>query len=380
MKRFSLHNKRTTLKSFIIALILLPFGPANAQLDFSDWQNYKQLAEQGAICSGFASIMETQDVISGDIGRLWAERRKFSGAIIRNAARLEKGIVPDTNDINATISTYREWIFSTLVQSNEDEVNTEQSDVFANGQEQIRQLLKINCDDVFKQADKAILGRFPELANVAANKKTARLDNARALNELLSVNVDLNRQLAEANKQIEALQQLASSSDDMATRAIDDISDTSNSNDITAPVQAEPKKAIKIATPLARPIRPETSKQSDIQTANTQSARLKVTPIITPIKKSQPETKKPSKTGEKLFTAQLGTFKREALAANMISALKSNKPALFDATPLLIEGYAYPSGTTYYRVVTAPIRRIDAKTLCELLWTERIGCLIKAVQ
>jgi len=56
---------------------------AQPVLDIQQWKTYGPLAEQGAICASFAAIMESQDVITPDLGHLWTERRKFSGALIR---------------------------------------------------------------------------------------------------------------------------------------------------------------------------------------------------------------------------------------------------------------------------------------------------------
>ena len=46
------------------------------------------MAEQGAICASFSALMEHQSLLNEDLGQLWTERRKFSGAIIRRAVEL----------------------------------------------------------------------------------------------------------------------------------------------------------------------------------------------------------------------------------------------------------------------------------------------------
>ena len=152
------------LKSCICILVFSVSLPAKAQLNISEWKNYGQLAEQGAVCAGFAAIMETQDVISQDIGQLWSERRKYSGALIRNAGRLETGNSPTASEIDQTISLYREWIFANLVQTEEEVALNPENDTFSTGQGQIRRLLKTNCEAVYLKADDAIFQRFPELS------------------------------------------------------------------------------------------------------------------------------------------------------------------------------------------------------------------------
>ena len=62
---------------------------AQANIDLKSWKSYGNLAEQGAICASFASLMESQSVLNPDMGRLWKERRKFSGSVIGKAVMLE---------------------------------------------------------------------------------------------------------------------------------------------------------------------------------------------------------------------------------------------------------------------------------------------------
>ena len=74
MKIYHRQLTRLALKSCLIIFCLMQTNISRAQLNIAEWKNYGQLAEQGAVCAGFAAIMEAQDVISEDIGRLWSER------------------------------------------------------------------------------------------------------------------------------------------------------------------------------------------------------------------------------------------------------------------------------------------------------------------
>ncbi|MGB2302520.1 MAG: hypothetical protein ACPH9D_08225, partial [Candidatus Puniceispirillaceae bacterium] len=75
-------------------------GYLRAELRLESWKNYAYLAEQGAICASFSSLMEAQSVLNPDIGKLWKERRKYAGAVIRKAAEFELQRTPDSDEIN----------------------------------------------------------------------------------------------------------------------------------------------------------------------------------------------------------------------------------------------------------------------------------------
>ena len=372
MKRSGIFKNWTTLKGCIASIFLLSSSSANGQLSIGDWENYSQLAEQGAICAGFASLMETQDVISEDIGRLWIERRKYSGALIRNAGRLETGSSPNTKDINNTISIYRDWIFSTLVQSNENPNSGDSENIFENGQAQIRQLLQTNCVEVYVQADKAILDRFPELARLTteAQDRLQQTGDQQKLTELLAANIELNKQLKEANEELQSrkiplpdiiIEPLeAPQRNDILIAGADEIEDnTEQTRPNTEASNKEAEVKVAIAIPKTRPQVP----------ANT---------AVSAPNKAKPRSD--ANSTEELFVAQLGAFNAESEASNNIRELNTNRPELFKNINLVIEGYTYPSGNSLYRVMTPPLERDIIIKLCEELWTERVGCLIKSAQ
>ena len=76
--------------SLLFGLSVSFFGSASyAAIDLKSWKNYSNLAEQGAICASFAALMESQSLLNENMGKLWQERRKFSGAVIGKAVMLE---------------------------------------------------------------------------------------------------------------------------------------------------------------------------------------------------------------------------------------------------------------------------------------------------
>ncbi len=153
----------------LFGLSLSFFGNASyAAIDLKSWKNYKNLAEQGAICASFANIMESQSLLNEDMGKLWQERRKFSGAVIGKAVMLEFGKGIASKELEAFIAEYRDWVLSALIAND----NTQPADSDKNnleiGQKKIAQLIKTQCSLLFQQGDKQIREKHPELAYLMA--------------------------------------------------------------------------------------------------------------------------------------------------------------------------------------------------------------------
>lgn len=339
-------------------------------LNIQQWKTYGPLAEQGAICASFAAIMESQDVITPDLGRLWAERRKFSGALIRNAASLELGSVPDTQTINAVIANYREWVLANLIQGEVLDEAALQSGTIALGQNQIRQIIKSNCQVVYQQADIAILKRFPELAYLTGQtpasvprddtamsqqedaqiqqRDAATIQNLRQqLEQALARNMLLNRDLATLQAQLAEDQAKAAPADTAPAPA------AANTPTTTQPDQPKAETKLAIATPTKRPPPPPASRA----------------------KSANAPTAKPSSDR---FIAQLGSYSQKALAEAAIANLKTKMPELFTPDMLAVSAHTLSSGNRFFRVLSQPLGREQVKSLCDALWAERLGCLIKA--
>ena len=60
--------------------------------------------------ASFSALMENQVLINQNLGDLWSERRKFSGAVIRRAVELAGLESPSSEDIDLLINDYREWL------------------------------------------------------------------------------------------------------------------------------------------------------------------------------------------------------------------------------------------------------------------------------
>ena len=314
-------------------------SPAQAKIDIGALGAQSTMAEQGAICASFAALMENQILINQNLGNLWAERRKFSGAVIRRAVELTGLESPNGDEIDELINDYREWLLLNL--SGQDDDNN-----IADYQSDVQNLIRTNCASLFIQADKAIMKRFPELAYLINEDQTATRqmpDNSKEIETLLAKNQELNQQIDALNAEITTLKtnQISAS---LAARAAD-------------------KKQTNKALPQAPSKRPKP-------------------PVKPPIKTKAQITEKPAETkvtSDNRFFAQLGSYSSKEIASAALVDFKSNFQALFNNTDLSIKSHEFESGKIFYRVRTASASRATITKICDTLWQSRMGCLIKTI-
>ena len=155
--------------SLLFGLSVSFFGSASyAAIDLKSWKNYSNLAEQGAICASFAALMESQSLLNEDMGKLWQERRKFSGAVIGRAVMLEFEKDIASKDIEAFIAEYRDWVLSALMANDSSQPADTDKNTLKIGQEKMAQLIKTQCALLFQQGDRQIREKHPELAYLIA--------------------------------------------------------------------------------------------------------------------------------------------------------------------------------------------------------------------
>ena len=152
--------------------LLLFSQTAFASIDLKSWQNYPQLAEQGAICASFSALMESQSLLNEDMGRLWQERRKFAGAVIDRAVWMETGENASAEEIDLFIAEYRDWVLAALMTPDSDMVTSKADNHLALGQEKISSLIKTQCAMLFKQGDAQITHKYPELSYLISAEST----------------------------------------------------------------------------------------------------------------------------------------------------------------------------------------------------------------
>ena len=195
---------RMYLASFVLAgaIICGMNMPARAQptIQLEDWQSYAPMAEQGAICGAFASIMEMQAITDPRLGRLWAERRTYSGSVIRRAAELEGKAINDDAAIDDLLNRYSMWRLNQF--SSPDDTTLMDND----GRIAATEMISDVCVALFESADEAILAKYPELVGTTqSNEALARdLDAANHENdELIGENTELHQLLEEAKTELQ---------------------------------------------------------------------------------------------------------------------------------------------------------------------------------
>ena len=137
--------------------IAMSQGPALAEIDLGSWQTHAAMAEQGAVCGAFADLMAMQMLVDEKVGRLWSERRAYSGSVIRRAAELEGRDELDDADIDDLLNRYSMWLLNNLANPG----NAEILDPAA--RDAASDMIGEVCAGLYAQADRAILKKHPSL-------------------------------------------------------------------------------------------------------------------------------------------------------------------------------------------------------------------------
>lgn len=325
-------NKAQSAAQVMLAVMMVSnvclTSPAAAKIDIGALGAQSTMAEQGAICASFAALMENQILINQNLGHLWSERRKFSGAVIRRAVELSGLETPTGDEIDVLINDYREWLLLNLsAQDTDSDITDYQTDV--------QNLIKTNCASLFVQADKAILKRFPDLEYLIVQDEPEQIDNSKEIESLLAKNQELNLKIEALNAEIATLK----------TEQI------SASLALSAAREKQTSKAVPQA-PNKRPVPPQSQNEKKTQQAITSDNR---------------------------FFAQLGSYSSKEIAASALADLTSNFQGLFKDTDLEIKSHEFESGQIFYRVRTANASRASITAICDRLWQSRMGCLIKTI-
>ena len=338
--------------SSLFSLVYLSPSSSMAEISLESLGPQSAMAEQGAICASFSALMEHQSLLNEDLGQLWTERRKFSGAIIRRAVELNGQETPTGEAIDALITSYTDWMVLTLT-TKEDGAS------LSDYQADLQNLIRTNCGSLYIQADKAILRRFPNLAYLVEGPEAASASEALAnqaaddklakqTETLLRKNIELNQQLASLKTDLEQAQQALANAEATSKAQL--------SNE-AEPV-SDSATNIAIAAPAPRPdIRPTAKPQK------------KVEPTATPSGDDAADASP--------FFAQLGSYSSNDVAQDAQTDLLARFPDLFKTLSLSIHKHQFASGKIFYRLTTNHIDRQTVTNLCDELWEARLGCLIK---
>ena len=140
----------------LIALFQAPKS-AIAEIDLGVWRTHSAMAEQGAVCGAFADLMAMQMLVDEKVGRLWAERRAYSGSVILRAAQLEGRTDVDSTAVDELLNRYAMWLLNNLANT----ANAEILDPVA--REAASDMIGDVCTGLYAQADKAIFKQHPSL-------------------------------------------------------------------------------------------------------------------------------------------------------------------------------------------------------------------------
>ena len=341
--RFVLAIKNRLAQLIIIGLIGLTSSMAFARIEVNSLGTHSPMAEQGGICASFSALMENQSLLNDDLGLLWQERRKFSGAVIRRAVELSGAPTPSGEDIDFLIGDYQEWILLNLTSQTEDEKS------LSDYQTNLRMMIATNCANLYKQADKAIIKRFPKLTYLINGLENGIDDTAEKQAEmLLRKNIELNQKIVALSKQLETTKtELAAQTALAKTKAA--IAIAENKTD-----KPKPKAELIKTKPAPRSVL--AAKEAD------QSSAL---------------TKPEPKSDEARFYGQLGSYSSSEIAMGAIDDLRTRFPQLFDEMTLMVNDHKFASGKIFYRVTTGDADMASISQICDELWDERLGCLIK---
>lgn len=359
-------------------------GYLRAELRLESWKNYAYLAEQGAICASFSSLMEAQSVLNPDIGKLWKERRKYAGAVIRKAAEFELQRTPDSDEINNLVSKYSDWVIESLMSKDAPDFtgvdNESQQGLI--GQQKMQKLIDSYCRTMFAQGDKQILASNPDLGYLLGIKTQAPAATAA---NTVSANT------ASANKRPEntASQQITLNIGQGASFALSLPSSTkpTPANTAIAPApktpedSASPAKQVTTSlpdTPKPRPAIP-TVKVKSIEKTDSQILATK-TAKLAPVEPKKPQeipVIAAPQTGE--LVIQLGSFSQKDNAETIRQKLRAAYPDMLQHIELNINEHRLTTGSLFYRIETQMLDEYTAQIICDFLWAERLPCLLKSV-
>ena len=377
-----------TLLSCIYAV--LP-NAAQAELRLEKWKNYGQMAEQSAICASFSKLMEAQAVLNPDLGALWKERRKFAGAIIRKAVFLELGRDSTEAEIDNLIATYRDWVLSSLMITDEilDDNLINAAKKAEISHQRIEMLINRQCKSLFQQGDRKIRKQRPELVYLLESSSVAQEKSSDSLLEKTPSRKIKNSETKPSSSNSGKAVQLFINGNSSFTLTLPgqkpvtsgkkSFKYASAQTDMNANIESElTPTLVQISGPVSRPVQMQikTQKQANIAAARLPELLEKQAKanINLQIPGRTAETQQENIAGD--FFAQLGAFAQLENAKTEKQRLENKFSALFTKLPLQISEIK-DSGRRFYRIQTISLSQKHINTLCDVLWPHKIACVPK---
>lgn len=328
-----------SISLLLTVLFIASHSPASAAIKLETWKTYGNLAEQGAVCASFAALMESQSILNPDLGMLWSERRKYSGSIILKASEMETGTAANSADIDVFVSDYREWVLSSLLAPIAPiDLAQQGGDPLKTGRDRITTLVRTYCLAIYAKGDAVILTRFPQLAYLM-NKSAMTAQNQP---EMPKTSVKTSNKTP-GNK----------------------TPGNKTSGDKISGKSAETAAAKVISSMLASMRAPE--------------------PVLSKSMPKQRPTKPVALTSLSAqvkggYLAQLASFSSQKRAESSRDLLIQKFPNAFTSKTLHVEEHVIASGSRFFRVQTAAITKDKAREYCDMLWLQKISCLVRQAQ
>ena len=335
-----------SISLLLTVLFIASHSPASAAIKLETWKTYGNLAEQGAVCASFAALMESQSILNPDLGMLWSERRKYSGSIILKASEMETGTAANSADIDVFVSDYREWVLSSLLAPIAPiDLAQQGGDPLKTGRDRITTLVRTYCLAIYAKGDAVILTRFPQLAYLM-NKSAMTAQNQPKTSVKTSNKTSGNK--TPGNK-----------------TSGNKISGNKTSGDKISGKSAETAAAKVISSMLAsmRAPEPVLSKSMPKQRP---AKPVALTSLSAQVKGG--------------YLAQLASFSSQKRAESSRDLLIQKFPNAFTSKTLHVEEHVIASGSRFFRVQTAAITKDKAREYCDMLWLQKISCLVRQAQ
>ena len=105
----------------LLALIQAPRA-ALAEIDLGSWRTHAAMAEQGAVCGAFADLMAMQMLVDEKVGRLWTERRAYSGFGHSSCRGAGRRADVDSAAVDELLNRYAMWLLNNLANTANAEI------------------------------------------------------------------------------------------------------------------------------------------------------------------------------------------------------------------------------------------------------------------
>ena len=358
------HLAKKQLAIFCVIYGILSVGTisdARSELQIESWENYGYLAEQGAICASFSGLMASQSVLNPDIGKLWQERRKYAGAVIRKATEFELKRTPDDDEITLLINHYSDWVVDSLMSKDLDGLSLQEAkgSKAIIGQQKMQKLIDSYCRTMFAQGDRQILASNADLAYLLRPASTSK-SNPTPSDKQITLNLG---QGASVSLSLPSSANMPPSGGSAIIATPPAKTEHASNDDTTLDIV----RLLQLDAP------PKTSKQTSKQTSNNivapnsnQKTKKPITPKI-----------EPPLQGELIL--QLGSFSQKQNAETNLQKLQQTYPDMLQHIILNINEHRLTTGSLFYRVETQKLDQKTAQIICDFLWTERLPCLLKSV-